>query len=149
MNPLLVFFFISMMLDDLIFKGGNLIKYLIYTSLIYWVFCIFFPKTPYQTASKKLAIASYSQSYDPTIYTRMNLETKNAKLFLEKLEKETGKKYTLTLFFAKCAGEIYNKFPEINVSMRYGALFRKKTSDMAVLVDVEGKVNYLNKKIKI
>jgi pyruvate/2-oxoglutarate dehydrogenase complex dihydrolipoamide acyltransferase (E2) component len=129
-----------MILEDFLFKEGKLIKYLLYTTISYWIFYSFVPKTPYQTASKKLAIASYSQSYDPTIYTRMNLETKNAKAFLEKLEKETGKKFTLTLFFAKCAGEIYNKFPEINVAMRFGSLYPKKTVDMAVLVDVEGKV---------
>ena len=142
MNPLIVFFFIAMMIEDFLFKEGKLIKYLLYSVLAYWVFNLFVPKTPYQTASKKLLMASYSQSYDPTIYTRMNLETKNAKLFLEKLEKETGKKYTMTLLFVKCAAETYKNIPAINQTLKLGALHPKKSVDMAILVDIGGKVYF-------
>ena len=141
MNPLLVFFFVAIILEDFLFKEGKLLKYLTYSILSYWVLNIFATKAPFYSASKKIALATYSQSYDPTIYVKMNLNTQKAKEFIAKLEKETGKRITMTLFFAKCVAEVYKKYPEVNQSLKFGSLFQKKTVDFSILVDMGGKVD--------
>ena len=143
MNPLIVFFFVAIILEDLLFKEGKLLKYLTYSIICYWVVNIFAAKAPFYSASNKIALATYSQSYDPTIYVKINQNTQKAKEFIAKFEKETGKRITMTLFFAKCLAEVYKNCPEVNQSLKFGSLFQKKTVDFSVLVDMGGKVEYI------
>lgn len=141
MNPLLVLFFTAIFIEDFIFRDGALLKYLFYSVLIYWVFYLFVNKSNHHSPSRKLLLASYSQSYDPTIYAKMELRTEKAKEFIKKIESETGKKISLTLFFTKMAAQVIKKYPEFNQSLRFGTMYKKKTIDLSLLVDIGGKVN--------
>ena len=142
MNPLIVFFFIAMMLEDFLFREGKLLKWSLYSILLYWFSHLFNKSSHFHSASRKLLLASYSQSYDPTIYSSVNFEVKNSKVFLNEFEKKTGKKITWTVFFAKCMAEILKKYPDCNQSIKFGNLHQKNTVDISVLVDIEGKVKF-------
>jgi len=144
MNPLLVFFFVAMIIDDYLFKEGKFYKYLLSSVLIYWVFYYMIEKSPYHSASRKLSLASYSQSYDPTVYTRVKFDVSRTKEFIKKLEEKLGKKITYTLFLTKVFGEALSKHTDFNQAIQFGMLRTKKTVDLAVLVNVaEGKVTKL------
>jgi hypothetical protein len=140
MNALIVFFFIAMILEDFLFEDGVLLKYLFRGIFIYWIFYYIMDKSCFHNVYKKLAMASYSQSYDPTIYVKLKFQTAKAKEYIENLEKKTGKKISITMFFAKCCGEVLKKYPEFNQALKYGAMHDKKTVDISLLVDVGGKV---------
>jgi hypothetical protein len=141
MNPLVVLFFTAMMIDDYIFKEGKFIKYMLYSIIIYWIFCYFSTKSIYHSASRKLLLASYSQSYDPSVYSKVNFDLAYSKKFLSEYENRTGKKISLTLFFTKVLADAIKKYPEFNRCLKFGSLHEKKTVDLAVLVNVaDGKV---------
>ncbi len=141
MNPLLVFFFVAMIIDDYLFKEGKFYKYLLSSVIIYWIFYYMIEKSPYHSASRKLSLASYSQSYDPTVYTRVKFDVSRTKEFIKKLEEKTGKKITYTLFLTKVFAEALTKYTDFNQAIKFGMLQTKKTVDLAVLVNVaEGKV---------
>jgi len=144
MNPLLVLFFLAMIIDDYVFKEGKFIKYLLSSVLVYWVFYYMVEKSPYHSASRKLSLASYSQSYDPTVYSRVKFDVSRSKEFIKKIEEKTGKKITFTLFFAKVLAEALKKFPDFNQVLKFGMLSPKKTIDLCVLVNVaDGKVRII------
>lgn len=141
MNPLLVFFFMAMILDDYLFKEGKFIKYLLSSVVVYWIFYYMIEKSPDHSASRKLALASYSQSYDPTVYSRVKFDVSKSKEFIRQIEEKTGKKITFTLFFAKVLGEALKKYPDFNQCLKFGMLHPKKTVDLCLLVNVaDGKV---------
>ena len=141
MNPLLVFFFVAMIIDDYLFQEGKFYKYLICSVNIYWIFYYMIEKSPYHSASRKLSLASYSQSYDPTVYTRVKFDVSRTKEFINKLEEKTGKKITYTLFVTKVFAEALTKYTDFNQAIKFGMLHTKKTVDLAVLVNVaDGKV---------
>lgn len=140
MNPLIVLFFTAIGLEDFFFRDAFLIKYFIYSVLAYWVFYFFVQKSETHSPSRKLLLASYSQSYDPTIYVKVKFNIAKAKEFCANLEKKIGKKINMTLFFVKCCGDLFKKYPEFNQALKFGLQQNKKSVDFSVLVDVGGKV---------
>jgi hypothetical protein len=140
MNPLMVLFFVAIFLEDFLFREAKLFKYLIYSVMAYWIFYSFNEKSAYHSASRKLLLASYSQSYDPTVYAKIRLDVKNAKIYIAKLEQKLGKKISWTLFLTKCIANIFKRHSKFNQSIIFGAYHAKKSSDFSVLVDVGGKV---------
>jgi hypothetical protein len=146
MNPLIVLFFLAIFLEDYIFKEGKLVRYYFWAIIIYWVFYYFNQKSIYNSASKKLLMATYSQSYDPTIYGKLKLDTSKAREFIAKLETKIGKKISMTLFLTKIIGEVFSQYPECNQAIRFGMHANRGSIDIGVLVAVDdGKVNNLYK----
>lgn len=142
MNPLMVFFFMAMFVDDYLFREGKLFKYYISSIFLYWIFYYFHQKSRYHSASRKLLLASYSQSYDPTIYAKLKLNMSKVKDFLINYEKRTGKKLSITMLFVKVLAEVFQEYPEINHALRFGLHADRGTIDIGVLVNAEdGKVN--------
>ena len=141
MNPLMVFFFVAIILEDFLFREAKLFKYLLYSVIAYWIFYFFTEKSSIHSASRKLLLASYSQSYDPTVYAKIRLNVKKAKLFIANLEEKLGKKISWTLFLSKCIATIFKKYTEFNQSIMFGVYHAKKSIDFSVLVDVGGKVS--------
>lgn len=139
MNPLIVFFFAALFIDDYFFKDGKLLKYYITATFLYWIVYFCSAKSQYHSPQKKLIMASYSQSYDPTIYGSLKPNIAKAKIFIDQLEKKTGKKITWTLFFAKIVSEIFAKYPEFNQTIKFGLHKLRGSVDVSVLVDVAGK----------
>jgi hypothetical protein len=86
-------------------------------------------------------MAYFSQSFDPTVYCSLKVDTAKAKEFIQKMEKETERKISMALLFTKIAGDVLNKYPETNQALKFGAHSQKPSVDISVLVNVgDGKV---------
>ena len=138
MNPLIVLFFISLIIDDYLFKYGYIIKYYLTFLTFYWIFYYYSKKSVYQTPYRKLLIAGYSQSYDPSIYGLIKPDIKKAKDFIEKYYQKTGKKISLTLLFAKIAGLVLSNSQDINNTINFGKHVDRGSIDICILVDIKG-----------
>ncbi len=98
-------------------------------------------KSPYHSAYRKLMLASYSQSYDPTIYTTLKPSIAKAKVFLEELEKKIGHKISWTLYFTKVVAQVFEN-KECNQTIKLGLHAERRGTDFSILVDIGGgKVN--------
>jgi len=141
MNPLIVLFFVSLAIEDFFFRNGYLVKYYIYSIIAYTIFNIFSPQSQYHSPARKLLLASYSHSYDPSAYVKIKPEITKAKEYLEKLSEKIGKKITWSLFVTKVIGMVIKKYPEINHALKFGKLSDRGTVDISLLVNIkEGKV---------
>lgn len=141
MNPLIVLFFLSLAIEDFFFRSGCLVKYYIWSIIAYTILNIFSPKSQYHSPARKLLLASYSHSYDPSAYVKIKPEITKAKEYLDKLSEKIGKKITWTLFTTKVIGMVINKYPEINSAIKFGKLTGRGTIDLSLLVNIkEGKV---------
>ena len=139
MNPLIVLFWISLIINDYFFKDAYFCKYYFYGSFFYWIFYYFQPKDQFfNSASRKLLLASYSQSYDPSMYCKIKLDTKNAKIFLQNYETKTGKKVSWALFLVKCLSQVLKKYPECNLTIKNGLHQSRGSIDICILVNVGG-----------
>jgi hypothetical protein len=145
MNTMMIFFFTSLILEDYFYRDGMLWSFLIKSVIFCWIFSTLVKKGKSHTVEKKILMASYTQSYDPTIYVKMKFDIKNAKEFLEKIEKTSNKKISMTLYMAKCLAELFKKYPDFNKAIKFGNLHDKKTIDISILVDVGGKVKIIIK----
>src|SRR5690242_8100724 len=110
MNPLMVLFFVSLFVDDYIFRNGALLKYYISSIVIYYLFSTFM-KSKFDTPNRKLLMSAFGQSMDSTIYGSVKININKAKQFIQNISEKEGKKISMTLFFSKVAGEVFNKFP--------------------------------------
>jgi hypothetical protein len=136
MNPLLVLFFISIFIDDYFFKNGALSKYYLYSIITYSIFTMFTSST-LDTTNRRFLMAAFSQSVDSTCYGSSNFKVKKAKELLQKVSEKIGKKLSLTLCFAKIVGEVFNKFPDCDNTIKFGNHARRKTTDVCVLINVQ------------
>lgn len=145
MNALLVLFFVAIIINDYLFREGYFAK--IYISLFagYYVIYLFTSKSSFHSSYKHLLLAIFSQSYDPTVYGKLQFNVENAKKFLEEYEKKTGIKVSWTLFVTKLIGQAISKYPDFNSAIKCGRLIRRDSIDLAVLVNVDTK--NLGKKI--
>jgi hypothetical protein len=142
MNPLIVLFFVSLIIDDLLFRNGYFVKYYFWSIIAYTIFIFFSPSSELCDPERKFLIASYSHSYDPSAYVKINPEITKAKEYLDKLSEKIGKKITWTLFVTKVVAMVVNKYPDINHTIKYGKLCDRGTVDFGLLVNIrEGKVN--------
>ena len=141
MNALLVLFFLSIIVNDYFFKEGYFMK--IYLSLfcVYYVIYLFTNKSLSHTSYKNALLAIFSQSYDPTVYAKLQFDTGKAKKFLDEYYQKTGHKITWTLFVIKVLATAIRKYPLFNTSIRCGRLIDRKNVDLSCLVDVDGKVS--------
>lgn len=147
MNPLLVLFFLSLAIEDFFFRSGALVKYYFWSIIAYAIFNIFSPKSEYHSPARKLLLASYSHSYDPTAYVKIKPEITKAKEYLDKLSEKLGKKITWTLFTTKVIGMVIKKYPEMNYAIKFGKMSDRGTIDLSLLVNIrEGKVKLFDLK---
>jgi hypothetical protein len=131
----MVLFFISLFIDDYMFRNGSLFKYYILSLIGYYIFSLF-SKSEFDTPGRKLQMASFGQSMDPTIYGHVKVNIKKAKKFVQGVADIEKKKITMTLFFAKVAGEVFNKFPDCDNTIKFGLHAPRSSTDVCVLVNV-------------
>lgn len=120
MNPLIIFFIISIFINDVLFNSKRLTYLYLFAVISYSIFCFLRKNSIYDTPERKWNLASYSQSQDASVYAKVKLDVKNVKIFIEEQFKITGKKISLTLFFTKAISECIKLFPEANVAIRFG-----------------------------
>lgn len=145
MNALIVIFFLSMLINDLIFKDGALVRIYIYLFIGYMSIYFVTSKSKVHSIYKHTLLAIFSQSYDPTIYGSMRFSIAKLKVFLDSYNKTHNTKVSWTLLMTKIFGLVIQKHPIINVAIRFGKLVQKETIDLSVLINLDGKVStFLN-----
>ena len=120
MNPLMVFFILSLFIVDIIYNEKRLFIINILFVISYWIGNFFLQNSRYHDNNRNLQLASYSQSYDPSIYARIKLNLINVKKFIEEQFAINGKNITYTLFFVKVFAEVLKLVPEANIAIRFG-----------------------------
>ena len=123
MNPLMVFFIFTLFLTDIMVNQQKLTHIFSFLFFSYWIFYFFVKKCEYYDSSRKLQLASYSQSFDPSVYAKTKFILKNTKKFIEEQFNLNGKKITYTLFFTKVIAECLKLIPEGNIAIRFGKVF--------------------------
>ncbi len=90
---------------------------------------------------RKIAIGTWRNAKDPSVYGVLELDVREALAYLEKIKLEHGIKMTLTHFVGKAVAETLKRHPDINCILRYGRLYRRKNIDVFFQVanDSEGK----------
>jgi hypothetical protein len=120
MNPLQFIFFLSIFIDDYFFKEARLFNLYAILIIIYWVYTLFTAKNEYQTSQRKLQMALYSQSQDPTVISQIKARSDRAKKFMDALSIKYNRKFTWTLYTAKVLGHVLAEYPEILLALKFG-----------------------------
>ena len=145
MNPLIVLFFISLILEDYLFKEGIFMKYYLFSLFIYLIiYFISNSKNYLESPYRKFLLAAYSQSYDPTVYGVIKPDIHKVKLFIEKFNKtHSENKLNLTLFFTKLIGVVMNKFPTCNNTIKYGKHCDRGRTDISIIMENENELGFI------
>ncbi len=125
MNPLQLIFFLSIFVDDFFFKERKL-SYLFFFCIVVYGIANFFSKfSHFHTSYRKLQMAAYSPSEDPTLVSKLKLSSDKPKKFLEALSKKLDKKITWTLYTVKVLGEVLAEVPSILLALKFGKVLIK------------------------
>lgn len=98
---------------------------------------------------RKIALGTWQDAYDPSIYGTMRVRMENALDYIERFRARYDKKLTVTHLVAKAVGLSLAACPEANSILRFNRLYQRKTIDLSVLVlmEHEGKKDLSSAKI--
>lgn len=90
---------------------------------------------------RKIAIGTWRDAGDPSVYSVLEVDMGPALAYLERLRAKTGAKLTLTHFVGKAVANTLSRHPDINCILRFGRLYPRKDVDVffQVASDVGGK----------
>jgi pyruvate dehydrogenase E2 component (dihydrolipoamide acetyltransferase) len=97
---------------------------------------------PLRTSSwRKIAIGTWQSCGDPSVYSAVELEAARALDYIERKQRETGERITLTHFVGKAVALVIAQHPEINCLLRFGRLYPRQSVDVffQVASDKKGK----------
>jgi len=140
----MTWFFITYLLYSL---HVNLTFYLIYILLVglyTYITQFVILKTPFNHMRNKVTVASWNSPCDPQFYGQIKIDVSKIEPYLEKISKETGKKFTFTLFSIKLISILINKFPSLNTYIKYGLINSKAAVDLCCLVTIGEGVDLAN-----
>jgi len=119
MNPLQFIFFFSILFDDYFFKEARLFNFYIFLLAVYWISSFFSSSENFTNTSRKLQMALYSQSEDPTVISKIKLRSEKAKKCIDALSKKYDKKISWTLYTAKALGNALVSCPDILNALKF------------------------------
>ncbi len=79
---------------------------------------------------RKIAIGTWRDCGDPSVYGVLELECTNALNYIDTIRKNTGRKITITHFVGKAVAESIKRHPNINCVLRFGRLYPRQTVDI-------------------
>ncbi len=101
---------------------------------------------------RKLAIGTWSTTYDPTVYGTLTVRMDKAMDYIEKFREVTGKRLTVTQLVTKACAEALRRCPDANALLRFNKIYLRKHVNISVLVvqtdEGEGKVDLTAAKIE-
>lgn len=86
---------------------------------------------------RRLAIGSWSDQGDPTIYGILEVNAENALRYIEEWKKKSGEKITINHFVGKVFAHILKLHPELNSELRWGKFYPRQTIDLSFQVAIE------------
>ena len=101
---------------------------------------------------RKLAIGTWTTTYDPTVYGTLTVRMDKAMAYIEKFRQVTGKRLTVTQLVTKACAEALKKCPDANAILRFNKIYLRKHVNISVLVvqtdEGAGKVDLTAAKIE-
>lgn len=97
-----------------------------------------FKSRPHQPVFRKIAIGTWNNGGDPSVYGVLEIEMTNALQFLKKIEQNSGIKITPSHLVGKAISEAIKHRPEINGMIRFHKIYLRKNIDIFYQVNVEG-----------
>jgi pyruvate/2-oxoglutarate dehydrogenase complex dihydrolipoamide acyltransferase (E2) component len=101
---------------------------------------------------RKIAIGTWTTTYDPTVYGTLTLRMEEAVRYMEAFRKKTGRRLTVTHLVTKACAEALRRCPEANSILRFNKIYLRKTITISVLVvqtdGGDGKVDLTAAKIE-
>ncbi len=88
---------------------------------------------------RKIAMGTWRNAKDPSVYGTLELEVGPALAYLEKIRQATGLKITLSHFIGKAVAMTLQKHPSINCILRWGRLYPRKNVDLFFQVATDDK----------
>ncbi|MBI5513756.1 MAG: 2-oxo acid dehydrogenase subunit E2 [Deltaproteobacteria bacterium] len=86
---------------------------------------------------RKIAIGTWQDAYDPSIYGSMRLRMDEAQRYIDRFREKTGRKLTVTHLVAKAVALALKECPEANAVLRWNGVYQRKHIDVSVLVVME------------
>lgn len=135
MNPLIVLFILSIALEDYFYRQGTYFRLFFYSICIYWLFYLFQTRSAFHSPNKKFNMAAYSQSFDPTIYAKVNFNVSEALKFINEYNlKLKNKTIGIFHYWIKVVGEVFKSLPECNEVIRFGLKVRRDDVDIGLII---------------
>ena len=78
------------------------------------------------TSFRKIALGTWQNAYDPSVYGTMELRMDEAMRYLDAFRKQTGKKLTVSHMMAKAAAMVLKETPDANALLRWNRLYLRK-----------------------
>lgn len=82
------------------------------------------------SAFRKVAIGTWKSAGDPSVYSILTFDVRPALAYIEKLQKQTDSKVTMTHFFGKAIAHVLAQHPELNCVQRWGMLYPRQNVDI-------------------
>jgi pyruvate dehydrogenase E2 component (dihydrolipoamide acetyltransferase) len=94
---------------------------------------------------RKIAIGTWQNAYDPSVYGTMTIHMDEAVKYIEKFREKTGRRLTVSHMMAKVAAEALKTMPDANAILRWNRVYLRKRIGVffqVVMTDEgEGKVD--------
>jgi pyruvate/2-oxoglutarate dehydrogenase complex dihydrolipoamide acyltransferase (E2) component len=106
-----------------------------------------------QVASfRKLAIGTWTTTYDPTVYGSLTVRMDKALQYIERFRQVHGKRLTVTHLVTKACAEALKRCPDANAILRFNKVYLRQRITISVLVvqtdQGDGKVDLTAAKIE-
>jgi pyruvate/2-oxoglutarate dehydrogenase complex dihydrolipoamide acyltransferase (E2) component len=75
---------------------------------------------------RKIAIGTWQNAYDPSIYGTMELRMDEAMRYIADFRKKTGRRLTVSHLMAKAAAMVLKECPDANAVMRWNKVYLRK-----------------------
>jgi pyruvate dehydrogenase E2 component (dihydrolipoamide acetyltransferase) len=83
---------------------------------------------------RKMAIGTWTTTYDPTVYGTLTVRMDKAMAYIEKFRQVTGKRLTVTQLVTKACAEALKRCPDANAILRFNKIYLRKHVNISVLV---------------
>jgi pyruvate dehydrogenase E2 component (dihydrolipoamide acetyltransferase) len=83
---------------------------------------------------RKIAIGTWQDAYDPSVYGTMRVRMDKALRYIEDFRERTGKRITVTHLVAKATAAALCACPDANAIIRWNRIYLRKSIDLSILV---------------
>jgi pyruvate dehydrogenase E2 component (dihydrolipoamide acetyltransferase) len=83
---------------------------------------------------RKIALGTWQDAYDPSIYGSMRLRMDLAMKYIEDFRRVKGKKITVTHLFAKALASALEACPDANAIVRWNRIYLRQSVDLSIIV---------------
>ena len=90
---------------------------------------------------RRISIAAWKPPNDPTVYGKLEIDATQAVAYLEKLNRNSSVKITMTHLVARATALVLHRFPDINGIIKWQKIYLRKTVDIFLQVAIEEEKN--------